>query len=224
MKNFIVPKSADGLSSVLEYLSSNLRAHPPLIGVCGGTSIAPVLEALRLDVLKEESVFRDSNLFMIDERLVPSDHADSNIRIVREGLGLATRDLPLKLHEFNTNEPEKGIVEYTSLLQSLGGVFDVIFLGVGEDAHVAGLFPGLSWEENPDKLFFTFSNSPKPPPIRMSGAPHVIKTAKTVVLLFFGENKKDAYDRFVKNEESENACPVLLAREAGSLVVVKDYE
>jgi 6-phosphogluconolactonase len=223
--DFLVEKSVHGLMPVLIHLENRIPKKP-LVGVCGGSSIAPVLGALssRLQTESAGSNFHNAHLMMIDERLVPADHADSNVRIVREGLGITDKNLPVSITEFNTGNPQQGIKEYDLLLRSSGGNFDVVFLGVGEDAHIAGLFPGFSWPEDGGSSFFTFSNSPKPPAERMSAAPHVIRGAKAVVVLFFGTGKQTAYGRFLKNEESVNECPVLLTRESPDLVVVRDIE
>lgn len=224
-KDFFVEKSQKGLEPVVASLSEVLSPQP-LIGVCGGTSISPVLACIRASLLSEveRSPFFNAKFMMIDERIVPSEHEDSNVRLVRDALGLSDSDLPLTLTPFNTENPSLGTEEYTSLLKNEGGVFDLIFLGVGEDAHIAGLFPGLEWASEGKESFFTFSGSPKPPSHRMSACPEVIRSARNVVVFFFGKGKVDAYRSFMDGTASVSECPVLLTKSGQRLFVVRDIE
>lgn len=215
-------KSEQSLKPLIDEISFSI-SDKPLIGFCGGTSITPVLKAFasHLDD-RSDSPFSSSNIMLIDERLVPSDHNDSNSLVLREGLG--EKASQLSIMEFNTSDPSAGLSEYSDVLFSKGGYFDLVFLGVGEDAHVAGLFPNFPWEDDFGEPFFTFNNSPKPPSGRMSVSPHVLSASKNIVLLFFGEGKREAYERFLAGDEEVEDCPVLLAKGAENLWVVTDLE
>jgi 6-phosphogluconolactonase len=222
--DYFVEKSPQGVMSAVLEIEKALPQNP-LIGVCGGSSIRPVLEAIALSLEgNPESKFAKALFLMIDERLVSRDDPESNSKVIREALGLeqGNDQQMFQLKEFNTQSPEEGIAVYTNILASHGGSFDLIFLGVGEDAHIASLFPGFKWPADPSQAFFTFTGSPKPPPDRMSASPRTITSAKKVVLLFFGEGKQGAYERFLKSEETENECPVLMTKRAPSHIVLRD--
>lgn len=92
-----------------------------------------------------------THAFFGDERHVPPDHADSNYRMAREAL-LDHVELG-SVHRMRGEEPdaEAAAVAYEAELESFFGVraardapprFDLVLLGLGEDAHVASLFPG----------------------------------------------------------------------------------
>ncbi|WP_028648285.1 6-phosphogluconolactonase [Nocardiopsis sp. CNT312] len=70
--------------------------------------------------------------------------------------------------------------------------FDVCLLGVGPDAHVASLFPGLPAVREDEAAVAAVHDSPKPPPRRISLTLPSINTAREVWLLASGESKAQA--------------------------------
>lgn len=88
-------------------------------------------------------------LFWVDERCVPPDHADSNYRMTREALLDRAPLSPGQIHRIEGElAPEEGAARYESDLRNsfrLEGaetpVFDLIQLGMGPDGHTASLFP-----------------------------------------------------------------------------------
>jgi 6-phosphogluconolactonase len=72
-------------------------------------------------------------------------------------------------------------------------VLDLIFLGMGEDGHVASLFPGASSEIlNCTVPFLAVENSPKPPPRRISLSYAAIAASKQVWVLVSSAGKETA--------------------------------
>jgi 6-phosphogluconolactonase len=72
-------------------------------------------------------------------------------------------------------------------------VLDLIFLGMGEDGHVASLFPdALPKILNCASPFLAIENSPKPPPRRISLSYAAIAAAKQVWVLVSGAGKETA--------------------------------
>lgn len=89
------------------------------------------------------------DLFWVDERCVPPDHADSNYRMTREAM---LDEVPLKpehVHRMEGElEPVVAASRYESMLRNvfrLEGAeeprFDLVALGMGPDGHTASLFP-----------------------------------------------------------------------------------
>ena len=80
-------------------------------------------------------------VLLADERWVPVDHEDSNEKLVRETLLTGKAKQAHFLSLLPTPDDEiANIAGLSTLLQSLPR-FDVVLLGMGEDAHTASLFP-----------------------------------------------------------------------------------
>ena len=70
-------------------------------------------------------------------------------------------------------------------------VFDVSLLGIGEDAHVASLFPGRD-EQFATAACVSVRDSPKPPPTRTTFNMATIQSSREVWLIASGAGKADA--------------------------------
>lgn len=94
------------------------------------------------------------HLFFGDERCVPPDHPDSNYRMVREALLDKTAGVTVHRWEAELS-PEEAADRYNALLQREFGsewpLFDLIWLGMGDDGHTASLFPGSPALERADR-------------------------------------------------------------------------
>ncbi|RHY38738.1 hypothetical protein DYB30_012805, partial [Aphanomyces astaci] len=103
-----------------------------------------------LSSLKDGVDFSKWHVFFADERVVPLDHADSNY--------LACHD---------------------ALFQHLPR-FDVILLGMGPDGHTCSLFPGHVLLNESALWVASISDSPKPPPKRITLTYPVVNNAAAV--------------------------------------------
>jgi len=214
---------------IFEVCKAQPSSEPLVLGLCGGRSVVGLLGALEKESASQpRDVIERMRFFMVDERLVPITDEQSNYgglkRLLFDSLvekKVITED---QLHPFMTDNSLKdfGCSKYLEELQSCGGRFTVVVLGVGEDGHIAGLFPGhLSLRET-SKKFVHFHDSPKPPPDRMSASPALIAGADLSVVIALGEGKSAAWRAFNDESVGVSECPAKLARQAGSCVVVSD--
>ncbi len=90
--------------------------------------------------------------------------------------------------------------------------FDAVLLSMGEDGHVASLFPGLSTTGHSTKSAVSVDNSPKPPAERVSISVDRLANSSAVYIFALGEGKREALTEFT----SKNVGPVALLKEAGS--------
>ena len=70
--------------------------------------------------------------------------------------------------------------------------FDVCFLGVGPDAHIASLFPDRPEITVTDRATLPVRESPKPPPERITMTRPVINSSKRVWMVMAGPDKASA--------------------------------
>jgi 6-phosphogluconolactonase len=70
--------------------------------------------------------------------------------------------------------------------------FDVLLLGIGPDAHVASLFPGLPAVSEEHRTVVGVTDAPKPPPTRISLTLPAITTAREVWVVAAGADQADA--------------------------------
>jgi 6-phosphogluconolactonase len=66
--------------------------------------------------------------------------------------------------------------------------FDLILLGMGEDGHVASLFPGQQLPKTAGRTYISVTG-PKPPPERVSLTYEALKAAKDIWVLVAGAGK-----------------------------------
>jgi 6-phosphogluconolactonase len=79
-------------------------------------------------------------------------------------------------------------------------ILDCVLLGMGEDGHVASLFPGDSVAEaDMTSVFLPVQNSPKPPSNRVSLGHGMIANAREVWVLASGNGKQVALRESLSN-------------------------
>ena len=137
-------------AAIAAHIASTLRSAIAARGqaslaVSGGKSPIPMFEALREQDLDWSKV----SIVLVDERVVPRDHADSNTALVArhllQGKAAAARFL-LFFRElaptFNAEVLDALVIDASERIAALPWPLDVAVLGMGEDAHTASLFPG----------------------------------------------------------------------------------
>lgn len=207
----------EDVRSIIENEVGKLEGACPLLGLCGGRSVRYALKLLNecRSSVKLEAL-------LIDERLVPLDHPDSNYRLLIDELrAFPSLKEKLVIHPFKSDGDESCLEEYRKLLDSHGNL-KLLFLGAGEDGHVASIFPNLENTHRSDENFFTISNSPKPPPSRMTASLNVIKEADLVILFVLGESKREAFNLILDANISPLQCPAKYALLAKRCIILTD--
>ena len=182
----------------------------------GGRSIHPVLSALKN---ADRNLLADMNFFLADER-VGSDFNQIMLRDRLFGELVSSGTVKEEQLQFPdiSRPPEEAAAAYAGILPEI----DIAFLGVGEDGHVASLFPGHAALRS-DRLVEVVSNSPKPPPRRITLTFQAFSENTVVMLLFFGESKKNAYTTF-KKTDSFWECPAVYFKQAATAYLLHDQE
>lgn len=214
---------------IFRVCSDSPSDQPIAIGLCGGRSVVGLLGALDLEASAyPKELTARLHFFMVDERLVPISDPQSNYGGLKSLLfdSLLSRGsiAERQLHPFimQPNVADFGCSAYLDLLKSCGGRFSVVVLGVGEDGHIASLFPKHPALAATGDRFITLDDSPKPPAGRMSASPGLIVGSDLSVVLALGEGKRAAWNAFNDERVSESECPAKLAKRAKSCLVLTD--
>jgi 6-phosphogluconolactonase len=131
-----------------------------------------------------------------DERFVEPASPDRNERQARESFLDQVDVDPALVHPMPSTESaesaEAGAAAYGEELRAHGsGLFEVVMLGVGPDAHVASLFPGYP-QLDVDDIALAVHDSPKPPPDRITLTLPCLNRSKSVWFVVSGEDKAGA--------------------------------
>jgi 6-phosphogluconolactonase len=123
------------------------------LALAGGATPRGVYERLATPAYRNRFPWPRAHWFWGDERLVPHDNARSNFRMARDAM-LSHAPVPAgNIHPVPTDKvtPEEAALAYERELKSFYGassfdptrpLFQIVLLGLGEDGHLASLFPG----------------------------------------------------------------------------------
>jgi len=212
-------KGADILESALKEMLAQL---PHVVfAIPGGRSVSGIFN----EVTKREIDWTKVHIFIVDERIVPLTHEDSNYRQAKEHLmdnlidqGKMPRE---NVHPFRM---EQGIGEYADELQDLGGRFNIVLLSSGEDGHIGAIYPNHHSNSDESDYFMIMQDSPKPPPERMSMSRKLLLRAEVVLLLFMGDSKRDALNLFLDDNTTPENCPAVLVKKIQQSYALTDLQ
>lgn len=130
-------EAARAISAVASGTKSGRRVS---IGLAGGSTPLATYRALTHEPVAWEGV----DWWLSDERWVPHDHPDSNGGMIMEILGDLARIHRPRYSEFLT--AIDSAAHYEATLRHLHGDRqpDLALVGMGDDGHIASLFPGTA--------------------------------------------------------------------------------
>src|SRR5437867_1912681 len=140
------------------------------------------------------------HFFWGDERCVPPTDPESNFGIARELLLAPLGMAGDHIHRVPGEEtPESAAVQAEAELRRVAPigpagqpVLDLIFLGLGEDGHVASLFPDANVKARSPRGRYLSVIASKPPPSRLTLSGDAIAAARQVRGLASGPGKEQA--------------------------------
>jgi 6-phosphogluconolactonase len=164
-------------------------------GTMGSASLAAVNASPRRDSVDWSRV----NIWWGDERWLPDADPERNDTQAREALLAHVPLDPDRVHPFPASddglELDAAAVEYARELKAHAPdgldypAFDITFLGVGPDGHIASLFPEREGIRDTEHTVIPVRNSPKPPPERLSLTLPVINSSERIWLMLAGTDK-----------------------------------
>ncbi len=179
-------------------------------------------------------------VWFADERCVGPEDDQSNYRMAAESLLDPAGIAPERVHRMEGElGPEEGARRYASaLLANVPGArsaaaipgarsaaaapgppeLELIVLGIGEDGHVASLFPDAPSLTDETSVCIGVRSSPKPPPERITLSLPVLRAGRRCLLLATGADKAGALAAMLA-EPSRHVPASLLARERLTVIV-----
>ncbi|MBO1768764.1 6-phosphogluconolactonase [Agrococcus sp. TF02-05] len=203
----LVAAVADSLESlVAELVERQGRATIALTGGSVGTELLAALADRPVDWARV-------TLTWSDERFVEAGSSERNATQARAALidriaipGSQVRELPAA----DGRSLDEAAESATAMLRELGPI-DLTLLGMGPDAHVASLFPGLPGVHASASAVIAVRDSPKPPPERLSFTLDAINASDRVWLVVAGADKADAVARVLGGADLPEAPAVGVA-------------
>ena len=213
----------EGVNILVERISQSIHeCGSAIVGLSGGSTPRPIYEALGTVDLPWEKV----TIFLVDERYVPSDHKDSNQLLVRETLLKHAQIPEINILFPDTRLPlEECVSDYDMHIAGLlsGGIPHIVTLGLGEDGHIASLFPPVSPSAFKDRLVLHTETHSFAVKDRITITMPVIGSADRKIFFLKGDGKKATWDEMLAGENDHFRWPAKAVLELGGAVVVSQW-
>lgn len=186
-------------SNTLDHLLAT-TATAPTLALSGGRIAKDYLSALARLAEERGQSLAHVHFFWADERCVTPEHAESNYRSAAEllfqPLGLPAANIHRIRGEDDPDAAaraaEAELRRIVSADASGQPVLDLVLLGMGEDGHVASLFPGEPEATMSSPVVYRAVTASKPPPRRVTLGYAAIAAAREVWVLASGAGKEAA--------------------------------
>ena len=160
------------------------------------------------------------HFFWADERCVPPNHPESNFGLAKVHLFSPLNLSADRIHRIRgelsgpeaASEAELDFKRLVPPRRDGQRMLDMVFLGMGEDGHVASLFPGEVDGPIPSTAVYRMVVAKKPPPIRITLNYQAIAAARQVWVLASGPGKEVALQKSLAPDGVTPLAKVLALR------------
>jgi 6-phosphogluconolactonase len=201
--------AARKIETVLDGLKRSRGAAT--IGLAGGNTPRPIYEQLAARTAQRaDAAWEGVSFYFGDERAVPYDHPDSNLRMAREALFCRLPEVTsLHVHPLPVQANERPPRNY------LPERLDLLLVGMGEDGHILSLFPGspLLAASFDEIGLVAWAEAPAEPRRRMTLTPPALGLCHDIFVLVSGERKADVVARVLTGAPDALDLPAALVRD-----------
>jgi 6-phosphogluconolactonase len=196
------------------------------IALSGGTTPGAVYRSLSNSSRSSRVEWEKIKLFIGDERWVSLEDSMSNYHMVCETLVDAVNFPKDRFFHVDTSvsDPAKAAENYSAtLLKELPNengtpIVDLVLLGLGEDGHIASLFPGSNEVLEEREKLVVCTKNPEDSSLRVSLAPRVILNARRVLFLVRGESKAKILKSVVNGTQDVQQLPAMMVVNEAKMV------
>lgn len=184
------------------------------IGLSGGNTPKITYSLLRSDIKDLSEII----FWTVDERWVSKDSDDSNQKLVNSYF--SESDARILEVEYSALSAEKDAKNYSDKIKQVITIFNTVILGVGEDGHIASLFPETEAINNTED-FYVSNEVDNVTKWRLTATFTLLKEVKNVYLLVTGNNKKEILTT-IMNEGNTPANKLI--NERSETILITDQE
>lgn len=202
-----------------------------LVALSGGSTPKRMGQLLASDEYAGRVHWDVLQIFWGDERWVEIDDAQSN---AGEAIRTFLSNVPIpaeNVHPWETNpdiSPGTSAQRYARMIREVSGVregipvFDLVFLGMGDDGHTLSLFPGT--DAIHDRQALTLAHRvPQLDATRLTFGPTLANAARKIVFLVSGSAKAETLHRVLDGAREVDVLPSQVIRaKTGSLLWLVD--
>lgn len=199
----------------------------------GGSVGIGVLAAINASPNRDRVRWDRVTFWWGDERWVPRGDPERNERQAREALLDHVPVDPARVHPFPASDDgltlDEAADHYAAELAAAAPdhlplpPFDLAYLGVGPDGHIASIFPNTPAVRERERTVIAVRNSPKPPPERLTLTLPVINSSARVVVVLAGADKASAVGLALAGASADEV-PLAAVRARRRTVVHLDRE
>ena len=182
------------LGAIADAWCESKSAHIVITGGRTGLVIVTALDQALFGLIRENSSFEGCllHVWFSDERFVTFEDPDRNDSGLISGFGLSKSNVVFHRVGQAGNLDEAAAAYASEMALEVGmRPFDAVVLSMGEDGHIASLFPGL-FDPKFASAALAVHNSPKLPPLRVSISLVRLADAKHIFIFALGEGKAAA--------------------------------
>ncbi|MET0303830.1 MAG: 6-phosphogluconolactonase [Microbacteriaceae bacterium] len=187
------------ITKIIDVLEEQGSAH---VSLTGGSMGSAVLQAIATSSARHSVDWDKIDFWWSDERYLPHGDPERNDTQAREALLDQLELSPDRVHTMPAPgehaDIEAAARAYADeLAEAATGDarhprFDVTFLGVGPDGHIASLFPEHASVHETERTVIAETESPKPPAERLTLTLPVINASDRIWLVLAGPDKAGA--------------------------------
>jgi 6-phosphogluconolactonase len=193
------------------------------VSLSGGSTPRRLYELLATPEIATRFPWNRVHWFWGDERFVPYDHPDSNFGLARDAFLSRVPVADDNIHAIPTEglSPEQAAAAYEVTLKRFYGadtlapdqpLFGVMLLGIGEDGHIASLFPGQPALQETRRWVVAVIGAKSEPRITLTYP--ALDSSREVAFVATGRAKRDVVARA---HAGDHTIPASLLRPVGGL-------